>query len=98
MHHHPFDYKPGMQLKDSDELKTVIENRIDVLLFGHYHKDPASAGKSIMACGESQDATMPVLQPTKTGIPDFKESLIFLILIPEWIMMGISSEIKAEID
>jgi predicted MPP superfamily phosphohydrolase len=45
LHHHPFDYKPGMQLKDSGELKIVIENRIDMLLFGHYHVDPASAGK-----------------------------------------------------
>jgi len=45
LHHHPFDYKPGMQLKDSDGLKAVIENRVDMLLFGHYHKDPASAGK-----------------------------------------------------
>jgi predicted MPP superfamily phosphohydrolase len=45
LHHHPFDYKPGMQLKDSDNLKNIIENRIDMLLFGHYHKDPDSAGK-----------------------------------------------------
>jgi predicted MPP superfamily phosphohydrolase len=46
MHHHPFDFKPGMQLKDSDNLKTIVKDRIDILLFGHYHKDPESAEKS----------------------------------------------------
>lgn len=45
LHHHPFDFKPGMQLKDSNGLKNIIENKIDMLLFGHYHVDPASAGK-----------------------------------------------------
>jgi predicted MPP superfamily phosphohydrolase len=45
LHHHPFDFKPGMQLKDSNDLKDIIENKIDMLLFGHYHADPVSAGK-----------------------------------------------------
>jgi predicted MPP superfamily phosphohydrolase len=45
LHHHPFDFKPGMSLKDSDELKKIIENKIDMLLFGHYHVDQTSAGK-----------------------------------------------------
>jgi predicted MPP superfamily phosphohydrolase len=45
MHHHPFDFKPGMQLKDRKELKKVIANRVDVLLFGHYHSHHLSAGK-----------------------------------------------------
>jgi predicted MPP superfamily phosphohydrolase len=45
LHHHPFDFKLGMQLKDSAELKKIIKNKIDMLLFGHYHADPASAGK-----------------------------------------------------
>lgn len=45
LHHHPFDFKLGRQLKDSDELKEIIENRIDVLLFGHYHRSKASVGK-----------------------------------------------------
>jgi 3',5'-cyclic AMP phosphodiesterase CpdA len=45
LHHHPFDFKLGMELKDSKELKAVIENKIDMLLFGHYHVNPASAGK-----------------------------------------------------
>ena len=45
LHHHPFDFKYGMQLKDKDDLKKVIENKIDMILFGHYHRDPSSAGK-----------------------------------------------------
>jgi predicted MPP superfamily phosphohydrolase len=45
LHHHPFDFKVGMQLKDSNDLKNIIENKIDMLLFGHYHLDPVSAGK-----------------------------------------------------
>jgi predicted MPP superfamily phosphohydrolase len=45
LHHHPFDFKLGMQLKDNDDLKKIIENKIDMLLFGHYHADPVSAGK-----------------------------------------------------
>jgi predicted MPP superfamily phosphohydrolase len=45
LHHHPFDYKVGMQLKDSDDLRDIIENKIDMLLFGHYHVDSDSANK-----------------------------------------------------
>jgi len=45
LHHHPFDFKFGMQLRDTEELRKIIENRIDMLLFGHYHVDPTSAGK-----------------------------------------------------
>jgi 3',5'-cyclic AMP phosphodiesterase CpdA len=47
LHHHPFDFKLGRQLKDSDELKEIIKDRIDVLLFGHYHRNKTSAGKII---------------------------------------------------
>jgi predicted MPP superfamily phosphohydrolase len=45
LHHHPFDFKLGMQLKDNKDLRKIIENKIDMLLFGHYHADPVSAGK-----------------------------------------------------
>ncbi len=45
LHHHPFDFKLGMQLKDSSDLKVIIENKIDMLLFGHYHVNPVTAGK-----------------------------------------------------
>ncbi len=45
LHHHPFDFKLGMQLKDNNDLRKIIEKKIDMLLFGHYHADPVSAGK-----------------------------------------------------
>ena len=45
LHHHPFDFKLGMHLRDSDELKKIIEYKIDALLFGHYHVQPSTAGK-----------------------------------------------------
>ena len=45
MHHHPFDFKIGRQLRDSDNLRRVIENRVDMLLFGHYHRSRTTAGK-----------------------------------------------------
>jgi len=45
MHHHPFDYKIGMELKDSADLKKIIENKIDALLFGHYHNNARSTRK-----------------------------------------------------
>jgi predicted MPP superfamily phosphohydrolase len=45
LHHHPFDFKLGMQLKDKKALRKVIENKADAILFGHYHNDPVSTGK-----------------------------------------------------
>jgi predicted MPP superfamily phosphohydrolase len=45
LHHHPFDFKLGLQLKDKNALRKIIENKIDALLFGHYHSSPVSAGK-----------------------------------------------------
>jgi 3',5'-cyclic AMP phosphodiesterase CpdA len=44
LHHHPFDFKFGMQLNNNNDLKKVIQNRIDAILFGHYH-DSSGAGK-----------------------------------------------------
>jgi len=37
LHHHPYSRLPFHCLKDSQKLKKVIENRIDVLLYGHLH-------------------------------------------------------------
>lgn len=45
MHHHPFDYKALMQLKDSQELCEIITGKVDAILFGHYHRDEESASR-----------------------------------------------------
>ena len=45
MHHHPFDYKAAMQLKDNEELMKVIKGKVDAIIFGHYHRDEESAGR-----------------------------------------------------
>jgi predicted MPP superfamily phosphohydrolase len=45
LHHHPFDFVFGMQLKDSEDLRKIIENKIDVLLFGHFHYNSDIADK-----------------------------------------------------
>ena len=39
MHHHPFIYNnPFMKLKDADVFMRTIQDRADILLFGHDHK------------------------------------------------------------
>jgi predicted MPP superfamily phosphohydrolase len=45
LHHHPFDFKLGMKLKDKEKLKKIIGKKVDALLFGHYHASAKSAGK-----------------------------------------------------
>jgi 3',5'-cyclic AMP phosphodiesterase CpdA len=45
LHHHPFDFKLGMHLKDKKRLKKIIHSNVDALLYGHYHRDRESAGK-----------------------------------------------------
>ena len=37
LHHHPLRSLPFHRLKDSKKLKAVIENKIDILLYGHLH-------------------------------------------------------------
>jgi 3',5'-cyclic AMP phosphodiesterase CpdA len=37
LHHHPFNFRFWMQLKDKKGLKEIIKNKVDALLFGHYH-------------------------------------------------------------
>ena len=46
LHHHPFDFEIAMSLKDRKKLRLIIENKIDALLFGHYHGDFNNAGKN----------------------------------------------------
>lgn len=38
LHHHPFDTQFWHGLKDSDQLRRVVEGKIDALLFGHKHE------------------------------------------------------------
>ena len=45
LHHHPFDFQFGLQLKDSEDLRAIVENKIDVLLFGHLHDNFSNVGK-----------------------------------------------------
>jgi 3',5'-cyclic AMP phosphodiesterase CpdA len=45
LHHHPFDFMAGMQLKDSEELRKVISGKVDAVLFGHFHRDVESSWK-----------------------------------------------------
>lgn len=45
MHHHPFSFKLWRHLRDSEDLGRVIENRVDMLLFGHYHRNKETAGR-----------------------------------------------------
>lgn len=47
LHHHPFDFKFGRHLKDSNELKKIIWGKIDAILFGHYHRSKSGAEKII---------------------------------------------------
>jgi len=45
LHHHPFDFQFGRQLKDRDKLERIISNKVDAVLFGHYHSNPEFSGK-----------------------------------------------------
>lgn len=51
LHHHPFDYKPLHQLKDSKKLGKILidaENNnisIDAILYGHNHEGKSNNGK-----------------------------------------------------
>jgi 3',5'-cyclic AMP phosphodiesterase CpdA len=45
LHHHPIDVAFGMQLKDRDKLGKILKNKVQVLLFGHFHDDSNCAGK-----------------------------------------------------
>jgi predicted MPP superfamily phosphohydrolase len=46
LHHHPIDFKFWMQLKDKLRFKKIIEKKVDVLLFGHYHNNFDIASKN----------------------------------------------------
>jgi len=63
LHHHPFYHVPFMILKDEKVFHNVIKNRIDVLLFGHHHREndfsghrtSLSYGQIVYCSGKSTD-------------------------------------------
>ncbi|MFP4545274.1 MAG: metallophosphoesterase family protein, partial [Methanomassiliicoccales archaeon] len=65
LHHHPFDYQPLHQLKDSGALHQVLDEAmmqgtsIDALLYGHHHVGRCSNGKwGILRCYDAGTVTM----------------------------------------
>jgi len=60
MHHHPFiRNNPFMFLRDSEKLHRVIEERVDVMLFGHRHDQEYWQGRwgvdHILAAGKASE-------------------------------------------
>ena len=65
LHHHPFDWRPLHQLKDSSRLKKLLTNAIDsgisidVLLYGHNHQGKSCNGQwGIARCYDGGTATL----------------------------------------
>ena len=58
LHHHPFGYRPGHQLRDSAALAAVLTGRVDALLFGHRHQGKSHHGEcGIPRCYDAGSAT-----------------------------------------
>ncbi len=64
-HHHPFDWRPLHQLKDSRQLKKLLTNTIDsgisidALLYGHNHQGKSFNGRwGIARCYDGGTATL----------------------------------------
>lgn len=63
LHHHPFDRKFVLALKDSAALMKVLEHRYNLLLFGHKHRsetwpgggDTVAGPRVVVASGRSVD-------------------------------------------
>jgi 3',5'-cyclic AMP phosphodiesterase CpdA len=63
LHHHPFDRKFVLALKDSAALMKVLENRYNLLLFGHKHRsqtwpgggDTVAGTRVVVASGKTTD-------------------------------------------
>jgi len=65
LHHHPFDWRPLHQLKDSRQLKKLLTNiigsgiSIDALLYGHNHQGKSYNGQwKIARCYDGGTATL----------------------------------------
>ena len=58
LHHHPFSPQPLHELKDSERLRQAIQNKVDVLLFGHNHEGKTWNGKwGIPRCYDGGSST-----------------------------------------
>ena len=80
LHHHPFDYQPFHQLKDSDDLERVIEEArgkgllIDAILYGHHHRGRSKNGHwGIPRCYDAGTATLKPRNRVQKMLPWFRE-------------------------
>ena len=70
LHHHPFHLWPTNRLIDSEELREVIENKVDAILYGHNHMGLCSnGGCGIPLCYDAGSSTgMPPIGRTPVRI------------------------------
>ena len=80
LHHHPFDYQPFHQLKDSDDLEGVIKEArgegllIDAILYGHHHRGRSKNGHwGTPRCYDAGTATLKPRNRVQKMLPWFKE-------------------------
>ncbi len=79
LHHHPFEWRPFHQLKDSHVLKEVLTRAIqtgisiDAILFGHNHRGKAYNGQwGIPRCYDAGTATLKPRPKLLSRTPWFK--------------------------
>ncbi|HUV24538.1 MAG TPA: metallophosphoesterase [Methanomassiliicoccales archaeon] len=80
LHHHPFDWQPLHQLKDSLQLGEIIESTmgegtsIDAILYGHHHRGRSSNGHwGVKRCYDAGTATLKPRQKVQKMLPWFWE-------------------------
>lgn len=80
LHHHPFDWQPLHQLKDSDQLGEILElaiengTNIDAILYGHHHRGRSSNGHwGIKRCYDAGTATLKPRHKVQKMLPWFSE-------------------------
>jgi len=80
LHHHPFDWRPLHQLKDSQKLFKVLDSVmkqgifIDAILYGHNHEGHSRNGFwGIPRCYDAGSATLKPRSRIKRRIPGFGE-------------------------
>lgn len=58
LHHHPFAPRPFHELKDSPDLRKIIEGKVDAILYGHNHQGQIHNGQwGIKRCYDGGTAT-----------------------------------------